>query len=86
MSVNTNYEQMVDECIICFDEIKQTDKLLKCKLCKNVVHAKCFYKWQKINHYKINTKKCLHCQRQTKFKYVSSNCLDYLKQCFFRIK
>ena len=86
MSVNTNYQKMTEECLICFDEMKQNEKLLKCKLCKNTVHTKCFNEWCKINKRTNNNKNCLHCQRQTEFDYVNLTCIDYLKQYFFRIK
>ena len=82
MTVSTNYQKMIDECLICFDEMKQNEKLLKCKLCKNTVHSRCFKKWTKV---KLNDKTCLHCQRQTDFDFVNLTCIDYLKQCFFRI-
>jgi hypothetical protein len=44
------------ECSICFDNINNNDKLVKCPECKNVFHCECMQKWLKIN------KTCVLCR------------------------
>ena len=51
----------MQECMICFDDITETQNKAKCKRCKKIIHLKCYQKWIESRQSKgIN--QCIHCQ------------------------
>lgn len=47
----------MDECNICFENIKNIEKKVECKKCKKIYHKKCYKKWNSIS----NDDKCIFC-------------------------
>ncbi len=55
-----NSNNLLEECIICFDYIKNTDEYYFCKKCFIPAHKKCCQEWW-FNQYKKHGQ-CVHCQ------------------------
>ena len=52
------------ECLICFDQIEQSQDKVSCLVCKKIVHYNCFHSWskkKKNNHNSLDI--CVHCQQ-----------------------
>ena len=59
-NINQEIYQLVDECIICLDNIKSINyrKSFCCKKCNKLIHLDCMNKWI---YSKKNNKKCPYC-------------------------
>ena len=55
-----NSNNSLEECIICFEYITNTDKYYFCKRCSVPVHKKCCQEWWLNQHKKRG--QCVHCQ------------------------
>ena len=47
----------MNECIICFDNINNNEKIVQCNNCKNYFHKKCYERWDNIK----KDNKCVYC-------------------------
>lgn len=76
----------MSECVICFDPMNVKKKLVKCSLCFNYIHTKCYDKWIKKNEITsdICHQKCLYCQQSGGLNKINTSCMDILKTCLFR--
>ena len=76
----------MDECAICFDSMNKKKKLVKCTLCFNYVHTKCYNRWMKKNEITSNIyyQKCFYCQQRGGLNKINKSCFDTLKTCLFR--
>ena len=45
------------ECIICFNNINNDDKILQCKKCNILFHKNCYERWNRIK----KDNKCIYC-------------------------
>ena len=74
----------MNECVICFDSMDKKQKLVKCFLCFNYVHTKCYDKWIKKNEItsSIYYQKCFYCQQRGGLNKINISCLDKFKGCF----
>lgn len=74
----------MEECTICFEPMKKTEPLVKCTLCFNYVHTKCYKKWIKKSNISkpITNHTCLYCQRQGGLTKINISLWDKCKKCF----
>jgi hypothetical protein len=55
-----------NECLICYEKVEKNMSKVKCKLCSNIIHYKCYKEFVKKNSNYNN--KCCHCStRSLKF-------------------
>jgi hypothetical protein len=73
----------MEECIICFNSMKKKEPLIKCSLCFNYTHAKCYKKWIKKSNIStpIQQHACLYCQRPEGLTKINISLFEKLKKC-----
>ena len=55
--VNEEQDKKTDMCPICFIDIEENDKLIKCPKCKNISHLECMEKWLSVGNLT-----CVYCR------------------------